>query len=99
VGTATTEALATVGLSGKTPVGTMQISGVACDRSRTAKCCFWSTNSLIEGYDGVLFAYQYAKYGLAPVGVVATGPSVVDKNNIDKVMKVFNTYANVVGFK
>ena len=40
----------------------------------------------LDGYYGVLFAYHYAKYGLAPVGPVSTGPSVVDKTNIDKIL-------------
>jgi len=34
-----------------------------------------------------------------PVGVVSTGPSVVDARNIDKVMKVFNTYPDTIGSK
>ena len=48
---------------------------------------------------GVVFAALYAKYGLAPVGPVSTGPSIVDKKNIDKILKVFDTYPNVIGSK
>ena len=32
----------------------------------------------LDGYYGVLFAYQYVKYGLAPVGTVNTGPSIIE---------------------
>ena len=53
----------------------------------------------LDGYFGVVFATLYAKYGLAPVGPVATGPSIVDKTNIDKILHVFDTYPNVIGSK
>ena len=43
-----------------------------------------------------MFATLCAKYGLSPVGPVSTGPSVVDKKNIDKILKVFDTYPNVI---
>ena len=45
----------------------------------------------------MLFAYHYVKFGLAPVGAVATGPSIVDKKNVDKIVDVFNNNPNVIG--
>jgi len=53
----------------------------------------------LDGFYGVLFAYHYAKYGLAPVGLVSTVPSVVDKSNIEKISVVFDKYPNVIGSK
>lgn len=53
----------------------------------------------LDGYLGTVFAYTYAKYGLAPVGVVKTGPQIVDKTNVDKISAVFDKYPNVIGPK
>lgn len=53
----------------------------------------------LDGYLGVIFAYTYAKYGLAPIGVVKTGPQFVDSANVKKISEVFDKYPNVVGPK
>ena len=98
VGTAATAALSAAGLTGKIPVGTMQISRIALKQVESGKMDFLiNEQPYLEGYYGVLMAYQYVKYGLAPVGVVSTGPSVVDKANVAKILKVFDTYPNVIG--
>jgi simple sugar transport system substrate-binding protein len=47
--------------------------------------------------EGVLFAYQYAKYGLAPVGAVSTGPAIIDKHNIAKILQVSKQYPGILG--
>ena len=98
VGTAATAALEAAGLTGKIPVGTMQISRIALKQVESGKMDFLiNEQPYLEGYYGVLMAYHYAKYGLAPVGVISTGPSVVDKTNVVKISKVFDTYPNVIG--
>jgi len=98
VGTAATAAVDVAQLTGKIQVGTMEISKVALQQIKDGKLLFLiNEQPYLDGYYGVLFAYQYAKFGLAPVGTVATGPSVVDKTNADKISTVFNTYPNVVG--
>jgi simple sugar transport system substrate-binding protein len=98
VGTAATAAVEAAQLGGKVHVGTMEISKVALQQIQDGKLDFLiNEQPYLDGYYGVLFAYQYAKFGLAPVGVVSTGPSVIDKKNVEKIVKVFNTYPNVVG--
>lgn len=100
VGTAATSAVSTSGMTGKVSVGTMQISSLALDQIIDGKMLFLvNEQPYLEGYYGVLVAYQYAKYGLAPVGQVSTGPSVIDKKNVAKIRKVFDTYPNVIGSK
>ena len=100
VGTAASAALDAAQLTGKVHVGTMEISRVALEQIQNGKIDFLiNEQPYLDGYFGVVFATLYAKYGLAPVGPVSTGPSVVDKQNIDKILKVFDNYANVIGSK
>lgn len=100
VGTAATAAVSAAGLTGKVQVGTMEISKLALHQIQNGKLLFLvNEQPYLDGYYGVLFAYQYVKYGLAPVGPVATGPSIVDKSNIANILKVFNTQPDVIGSK
>ena len=100
VGTAAAAAVDAAQLTGKVHVGTMEISRVALQEVQNGKIDFLvNEQPYLDGYFGVVFATLYAKYGLAPVGPVATGPSIVDKKNIDKILKVFDTYPNVIGSK
>ncbi|MEP7239258.1 MAG: substrate-binding domain-containing protein [Devosia sp.] len=100
VGVAATAAVETVQLTGKVAVGTMEVSAVALEQIESGKMLFLiNEQPYLDGYYGVLFAYHYAKYGIAPVGEVATGPSVVDAANIHKIKGVFEQYANVIGSK
>lgn len=98
VATAATAALDAAELTGKVRVGTLEISKVALEQIQNGKIEFLiNEQPYLDGYYGVLFAYHYVKYGLAPVGMVHTGPSVVDKKNVEKIVAVFNKYPNVVG--
>src|SRR5690606_26785000 len=100
VGQASTAAVDTVQKTGQVQVGTMQVSSVALDQIENGKMLFLiNEQPYLDGYYGVLFAYHYVKYGLAPVGEVATGPHVVDASNIEKIKNVFNEYANIIGSK
>jgi simple sugar transport system substrate-binding protein len=100
VGTAATAAVDTVQMTGKVSVGTMELSSVALDQIKNGKMLFLiNEQPYLDGFYGVLFAYHYAKFGLAPVGNVATGPSFVDASNVDKIRAVFDKYPNVVGAK
>lgn len=56
-----------------------------------------SEQPYLDGYLGVLFATQYAKFGLAPVGQVYTGPLFIDAKNIDSVLKLAKKYPGVLG--
>lgn len=98
VATAATAALEAAEMTGKVRVGTLEISKVALEQIQNGKLEFLiNEQPYLDGFYGVLFAYHYVKYGLAPVGMVHTGPSVVDKKNVEKIVGVFNKYPNVVG--
>jgi simple sugar transport system substrate-binding protein len=100
VGTAATNAVDVAQLTGKVKIGTMEVSKVALQQIKDGKMLFLiNEQPYLDGFYGVLFAYHYAKYGLAPVGVVSTGPSVIDKVYVDKISTVFDTYPNVIGSK
>lgn len=98
VATAATAAIEAAGRTGEIKVGTLEISKVALQQIHDGKIEFLiNEQPYLDGFYGVLFAYHYAKFGLAPVGMVHTGPSVVDKKNVDKINAVFDKYPNVVG--
>ncbi len=100
VGTAAAAAVDAAQLTGKVHIGTMEISRVALQEIQNGKIDFLiNEQPYLDGYFGVVFATLYAKYGLAPVGPVSTGPSVVAQKNIDKILKVFDSYPNVIGSK
>lgn len=100
VGTAAVAAISAADRTGTIKVGTMEISRIALQEVESGKLAFLvNEQPYLDGYYGVLFAYQYVKYGLAPVGAVATGPRIVDKTNITKILKVFNTEPDVIGSK
>ncbi len=98
VGTAAVAAVEAAQVADKVKIGTMEVSKVALQQIRDGKLLFLvNEQPYLDGYYGVMFAYNYAKYGLAPVGAVSTGPSVVDKSNVDKISAVFDKYKNVIG--
>jgi simple sugar transport system substrate-binding protein len=100
VGTAASAAVEAAQLGGKVSIGTMEASKVAIQQVKDGKILFLiNEQPYLDGFYGVLFAYHYAKYGLAPVGVVSTGPSVIDKSNVEKISTVFDKYPNVIGSK
>ncbi len=98
VGTAAVAAVEAAQMGDKVKIGTMEVSKVALQQIKDGKLLFLiNEQPYLDGFYGVLFAYHYAKYGMAPVGVVSTGPSVVDKANVDKISTVFDKYKNVIG--
>lgn len=98
VGTAAVSALQTIGMTSKVRVGTLELSKLALDDVQSGKVAFLvNEQPYLDGYYGELFAYQYVKYGLAPVGPVATGPAIIDKSNISNVLSVFRGYPGVLG--
>lgn len=98
VGTDAVSAVAAAHLTGKVHIGTLELSKVAINDVKSGTIDFLiNEQPYLDGYYGVLFAYQYAKYHLAPVGVVNTGPSVINKSNIDKIIATTQKYPNTLG--
>ena len=98
VGTDAVTAVAQANLTGKVQVGTLELSQVAINDVKSGTMLFLvNEQPYLDGYYGVLFAYQYVKYGLSPVGTVNTGPSIINKSNIDRVIKTTQQYPNILG--
>ena len=79
----------------------MEISRVALQQIQNGKIEFLiNEQPYLDGYFGVVFAalVRQVRPG-ASRRRSSTGPSVVDKTNIDKILKVFDTYPNVIGSK
>ena len=51
----------------------------------------------LDGYYGLVAAYQYVKYGMLPAGQVLTGPLMITKDNVDQVLKISKQYPGVRG--
>jgi len=51
----------------------------------------------LDGYYALLAAYQYAKYGMLPLGQISTGPLMITKDNVDQVLKINKQYPGVRG--
>ncbi len=51
----------------------------------------------LDGYYGLLAAYQYAKYRMLPMGQISTGPLMLDKSNVDEVLKINKDFPGVRG--
>jgi len=79
-------------------IATLALSAVGLDDVKSGKLDFVvSEQPYLDGYLGVLFAVQYVKFGLAPVGQVFTGPLFIDQNNIDAILKISKDYPGVLG--
>lgn len=83
---------------GHVRVGTMELSKLDLQQVKDGQMSFLiNEQPYLDGYYGVLFAYQYVKYGLAPIGPVATGPAIIDRRNIQHVLSVTKEYPGVLG--
>lgn len=45
-----------------------------------------SQQPYLQGFLPVIFLANLYRYGLSPIGFIATGPRIIDKKNIDKIM-------------
>ncbi len=82
----------------KVHVGTLALSKIGLADIKAGTMDFLvSEQPYLDGYLGVLFGVQEAKFGLAPIGTVTTGPSFIDKSNIDAVLKIAAKYPGVLG--
>ena len=86
-------------------VGRPQISIGTCDLSAAVLKSIKSGELLysvdqqpfLQGYYGLQIAAQYLKYGVKPAGAVNTGPNVITKQNVQKVLDVASKYPGIRG--
>ncbi len=51
----------------------------------------------LDGYYGLLAAFQYSKYRMLPLGQISTGPLMLNKDNVDEVLKINKDFPGVRG--
>ncbi|WP_291838578.1 substrate-binding domain-containing protein [Limimaricola sp.] len=82
------QAVASAGLGGNVQVGTTDISTNTLNAVKSGDLLFdIDQQPYLQGYYGVLIAAQRLKYGLQPIGMIKTGPMVIDKTNVDAVLE------------
>ncbi len=75
------------GFSDRVKVGTTDVSKRTLQAVKDGKLLFdLDQQPYLEGYYPVLIATQYLKFGLKPITEVTTGPLVITKDNVDKVL-------------
>lgn len=98
VGTYAIDAVKSSAGNRKVHIATLALSKVGLADVKSGALDFVvSEQPYLDGYLGVLFATQYAKFGLAPVGQVYTGPLFIDAKNIDSVLELAKKYPGVLG--
>lgn len=86
-------------------IGRSDVSIGTCDLSAAVLTAIQSGDLLysvdqqpfLQGYYGLQIAAQYLKYGVKPAGTVDTGPNLVTKDNVQKVLDVSSAYPGIRG--
>ena len=87
-GLAIVPALENLGMLGKVTIGIMDYTEDYLKLLKRGKVQY-TTNlqQYLMGYLSVAFLTNKIRYGLCPTGIIKTGPSIIDKNNVDDVLK------------
>jgi simple sugar transport system substrate-binding protein len=85
-GPAVVQAVKQLGREGDVKVGTFDVSEEVVEEIESGEMLFtvWQ-QPYLQGYLPVVSASLYLKYGMSPPGEVATGPTFIDKENVDAV--------------
>lgn len=76
------------GLVGKVKIGTIDLTSKIIDAIKKGIIVFTiDQQQYLQGYLPIVFLYLYKEYGLIPHENVLTGPSIVDKTNVEIVEK------------
>lgn len=86
---AAVQAVADEGKAGDIMVGTTDISSQALQDVKDGKLGFvLDQQPYLQGFYSATAAALYHKYGMAPSGVVKTGPMLIDASTVDRVIEV-----------
>jgi len=78
-------------LAGKVKLGGVDLSSSMIEAIRKGNMLFTvDQQQYLQGYLPIDFLVLYNKYGLIPTGDIITGPSIVDRSNIDSVADMVN---------
>jgi simple sugar transport system substrate-binding protein len=87
-----------VGKAGKIMIGTADLSNEVLEAIKAGQIAFaMDQQPYLQGFLSIQTAYQYLNYGLHPIGLVTTGPLVIDKTNVDKTLEVNKKFSGVRG--
>lgn len=79
-------------------VGTTDLSTAAVEAIKAGDLLFAiDQQPFLQGYYGMLIAYQYKKYGLKPATEINSGPLVVDAKGVEAVLAANAAYPGVRG--
>lgn len=92
------EAIEQLGKTGKIANGSLGLSLGSLEALRQGKLIFIADlQPYLDGYYALLEAYQYVKYGMLPLGQISTGPLMLTKDNVDKVLDINKRLPGVRG--
>ncbi|HXT07052.1 MAG TPA: substrate-binding domain-containing protein, partial [Roseiarcus sp.] len=92
------DAIEQLGKTGKIVNGSLGLSMGSLEALRAGKLLFIADlQPYLDGYYALLEAFQYAKYGMLPQGMIPTGPLMLTKDNVDKVLTINKKYPGVRG--
>lgn len=91
-------AIEQLGKTGQIKNGSLGLSLGSLDALKQGKLLFIADlQPYLDGYYALLAAYQYAKFGMLPLGQISTGPLMITKENVDEVLRINKTYPGVRG--
>jgi simple sugar transport system substrate-binding protein len=92
------DAIEQLGKTGKIVNGSLGLSMGSLEALRAGKLLFIADlQPYLDGYYALLEAYQFAKYGMLPQGMIPTGPLMLTKGNVDKVLTINKQFPGVRG--
>ena len=87
-----------LGKTGKIINGSLGLSMGSLEALQAGKLLFIADlQPYLDGYYALLEAFQYAKYGMLPQGMIPTGPLMLTKDNVDKVLNLNKQFPGVRG--
>lgn len=96
--TAAVLALKDQGLQGKVTIGSTDISTAMLHSVKSGHIeLIADQQPYIQSYYSVIVAAQYVKFGLRPIGPIHTGPFIITKDNVDRVLEANVNYGGVRG--
>lgn len=98
IAAATTAAAEQAGMADSVEVGTVDISTNVLESVKSGELLYAvDQQPYLQGYYGVLQAYQWLKYGLRPASAIDSGPLLVTQDNVDRVLEVQEEHRGVRG--
>ncbi|UWS04309.1 sugar ABC transporter substrate-binding protein [Phaeobacter inhibens] len=91
-------AVSEVGKTGEIMVGTADLSNEALRAIQSGELAFaMDQQPYMQGFVSMQIAHHFLKYGMHPIGHIATGPLVIDQSNVDKALAVNEEFSGIRG--